>query len=129
MQITYKQIPVLLQAHMAIDGSVSSAEGSGEVRIKVAHNLKRLREAHETLMETKKKVFLEITEGRETVQQSDPANAKIAARFNEIDQTPVEIKLWSVPYQKLNPDTISPQVLEAMTGLIKDVPDLGEPDC
>jgi len=129
MKLTYRQIPTLLQAHALIDSAVKSGSGSGEVRIKIAHNLKKLRETHETLMETKKKLFLEISGGRETLPQGDPAGNEISARFDEIDRTQSEIKLWSIDYASLNPDNVSPQAIDALSGIIRGVPDLGEPDC
>ena len=129
MLLTYKKAQELLQAHMAIDGNVVMNEGSGEVRIKVAHNIKQLRSASDTALETRQKVVREMTDGKGVDPADKVLDQQIGLRIIEIDNTEVELKLWRIPYAKLNPDNVSPKILAALgDDLIKDMPELGEPD-
>lgn len=130
MLLTYKKAAELLQAHKEIDrqGKIVSGDGSGEVRIKLAHNIKELDKANTLAGETRRKVFNEMTDGENSIKADDPRAQAIGMRMEEIDQTDVEVKLWRIPYAKLKPDEISPQILNVMMPLLIDVPNLGEPD-
>lgn len=126
MLLTYKQVSPLLAAHIAL--AVSSGEGSGEIRVKVAHNLAELRKADATALEARKAAFKEVAGESGTIDQTDPKAQQLGMRMTEIDETPVELKLWRLPFDKLQTDKISPSAMEALMPILKDVPDLGEPD-
>lgn len=103
-------------------------DGAGEASIKIAFNLKKLREVVDLAVETRKSVFMELSGGRESIKPDDPVAPEIAKRMTEIDNTEVEVKLWKVKYDSLTPEDVSPDVLNAIMPVLSDVPDLGEPD-
>lgn len=130
MLLTYKKIAELLQAHRLLDQqrSIASGDGSGEVRIKLAHNIDALDRAHQLAQATRRKVFREMTGGEDHIKPEDPRTQAIGMRMEEIDATEAEPKLWRIPYDKLKPDEVSPQLLNTMMPLLIGVPNLGEPD-
>jgi len=103
-------------------------DGAGEASIKIAYNLKKLREVVNLAVETRKSVFMELSGGRESIKPDDPVAPEIAKRMSEIDNTEVEVKLWKIKYDSLSPEDVTPDVLNAIMPILSDMPDLGEPD-
>jgi len=128
MKITYQNASRMLQACAAIEPALTG-EGSGTSRIRLAYNMKKLRDAEELAQETRNKVFKEIVgEGVASIPNSDPRAAVLGMRIQEIDQTETEIKLWKIDWTTVDKDKASPAALSLVIPMLNGFPDAGEPD-
>ena len=126
MKLTYVKAAELLFGLSQVE--VESGEGAGEASIKIAHNLSKLKATVDLAVETRKKLFNELSGGRESVPADDPAASEISKRMTEIDETEVEVKLWKLKYGSLKQSKMTPNVLNSISQLVDGIPDLGEPD-
>lgn len=103
--------------------------GSGETRLKIAHNIKVLQKQEQLNTEVKRSLFLKVSDGKPTIPEDDTQKqGKIQMEMAEIDNAEVELKLWGISWKHLDPDKLQTQAVAALQPVLIDVPDLGEPD-
>jgi len=127
MLLTYKKSAELLNAITSLEVD-SSVDGAGSTNIKLAYNIGKLEESVKLAIDTRKKVFGEMTGGRDTIKPDDPVAEQVSKRMLEIDDTEIEIKLWKIDYTTLNPSSAKPMLVHVMKDILVNVPELGEPD-
>ena len=126
MKLTYAKAAELLYGVSRIEPE--QGEGAGEASIKIAHNMNKLKPVVDLAIETRKKLFSELTGNRETIPADDPVANEVAERMLEIDNTEVEVKLWKLKYSQIKQSKLTPDILNSIMSLVDGVPDLGEPD-
>lgn len=95
----------------------------------MSHNIGVLSRRLDNVAAAKRKMFMEISGGKDGIDQKDEEKvAELKRRSKEIDLESEDTKLWSIDYSSFNPDQVKPSSLEALVSIIKGIPDVGAPD-
>ena len=127
MKLTYAQVTPLLRACLSLEQALIG-KGSGEARLRLAANMKALRDHEDTHQTARNNLIREVAGDVATVPENSPQAAELSKRLMEMENTEIEVSLWSIDFKVLGKEKVSPQALSHAMPLIKGCEGWGEPD-
>lgn len=127
MKLTYSEVTPLLRSCLALEQALVG-KGSGTARVRLAANMQALRGHEEAYQAARTSLIKDVVGDVASIPDNDPRAAELSKRLLEIDETEIDVNLWSLEWTAFSKDKLSSQALSLAMPLIKGCEGWGEPD-